>query len=163
MPTLSLSKLITSLSHNGKVGYFTSCPFLYCLNEKLESLMRITKVILITWVLNNNYNNKTISAMQNNSNPTTSLSEHCETNVCTNFACIWKIAGNLKFVNKHILLWSLWTNFGRWWLCFRIKFHMLLTLSCWTRICSAFANSLGPDQLASEEANWSGSALFAIQ
>ena len=26
----------------------------------------------------------------------------------------------------------------------------------------AFANSVDPDQLASEEANWSGSALFAI-
>ena len=27
----------------------------------------------------------------------------------------------------------------------------------------AFANSVNPDQLPSEEANWSGSALFAIQ
>ena len=27
----------------------------------------------------------------------------------------------------------------------------------------AFANSVDPDQLASDEANWSGSALFAIQ
>ena len=27
----------------------------------------------------------------------------------------------------------------------------------------SFANSKDPDQLASEEANWSGSALFAIQ
>ena len=27
----------------------------------------------------------------------------------------------------------------------------------------AFANSVDPDQLASEEANWSGSALFAIK
>ena len=26
-----------------------------------------------------------------------------------------------------------------------------------------FANSVDPDQLASEEANWSGSALFAIR
>ena len=30
-------------------------------------------------------------------------------------------------------------------------------------MCHAFANSGDPDQLASEEANWSGSALFAIQ
>ena len=29
-------------------------------------------------------------------------------------------------------------------------------------IC-AFANSVDPDQLASVEANWSGSALFAIK
>ena len=28
---------------------------------------------------------------------------------------------------------------------------------------STFANSVDPDQLASEEANWSGSALFVIQ
>ena len=28
---------------------------------------------------------------------------------------------------------------------------------------TAFANSVDPDQLAAEEANWSGSALFAIQ
>ena len=38
-----------------------------------------------------------------------------------------------------------------------------LTLSCWTRICPAFANRVDPDQLASSEANWSGSALFAIK
>ena len=31
------------------------------------------------------------------------------------------------------------------------------------RICPAFANSVDPDQLASEEANWSWYALFAIQ
>ena len=34
---------------------------------------------------------------------------------------------------------------------------------CWILIYPAFANSLDPDQLASEEANWSGSAQFAIQ
>ena len=31
------------------------------------------------------------------------------------------------------------------------------------RICPAYANSVDPDQLASEEANWSGSALFVIK
>ena len=36
-------------------------------------------------------------------------------------------------------------------------------MSCWTRIYPVFANSVDPDQLASEEANWSVSALFAIQ
>ena len=30
-------------------------------------------------------------------------------------------------------------------------------------LCPAFANSVIPDQLASEEANWSGSVLFAIK
>ena len=39
----------------------------------------------------------------------------------------------------------------------------LQPLSCWTRIYPAFLNSVDPDQLASEEANWSGSALFAFQ
>ena len=36
-------------------------------------------------------------------------------------------------------------------------------MSYWTQIFSAFANTVDPDQLASEEANWSGSALFAIK
>ena len=36
-------------------------------------------------------------------------------------------------------------------------------MSCWTQIYSVFANSVDPDQMASEEANRSGSALFAIQ
>ena len=30
-------------------------------------------------------------------------------------------------------------------------------------MCPAFSNSVDPDQLATEEANWSGSALFAIK
>ena len=36
-------------------------------------------------------------------------------------------------------------------------------MSCWTQIYTAFANSVDPDQLDSEEANWSVFALFAIQ
>ena len=42
-------------------------------------------------------------------------------------------------------------------------FAVHLTLVCWTRICPAFANSIDPDQLASSEANWSGSTLFDIK
>ena len=42
-------------------------------------------------------------------------------------------------------------------------FLVPLTLVCWTQIYPASANSVDPDQLASEEANWSGSALFAIK
>ena len=34
---------------------------------------------------------------------------------------------------------------------------------CWTQIFPAFANSLDPDQLTSEEANWPGSVLFVIK
>ena len=39
----------------------------------------------------------------------------------------------------------------------------ILTLVLLNRIYPAFANSVDPDQLASSEANWSGSALFAIK
>ena len=38
-----------------------------------------------------------------------------------------------------------------------------LTLVMLTQIYPAFTNSVDPDQLASEEANWSGYALFAIK
>ena len=38
-----------------------------------------------------------------------------------------------------------------------------LTLVLLNRIYPAFANSADPGQLASEEANWSESALFAIK
>ena len=37
------------------------------------------------------------------------------------------------------------------------------SFSCWTWIYPAFTNSVDPDQWASEEANWSGTALFAIK
>ena len=39
----------------------------------------------------------------------------------------------------------------------------ILTLVLLNPIYPALANSVDPDQLASEEANWSGSALFAIK
>ena len=38
-----------------------------------------------------------------------------------------------------------------------------LTLLLLSTTCPVLANSVDPDQLASEEANWSGSALFAIK
>ena len=34
---------------------------------------------------------------------------------------------------------------------------------CFLTLCPAFANSVDRDQLASEEANWSRSALFAMK
>ena len=37
-----------------------------------------------------------------------------------------------------------------------------LTLVLLNRMYPAFATSVDPDQLASEEANWSGSALFVL-
>ena len=36
-------------------------------------------------------------------------------------------------------------------------------MACWTRIYPDFAKSVDPDQLAPDEANWSRSALFAIE
>ena len=39
----------------------------------------------------------------------------------------------------------------------------LLTLLLLNTTCPVLANSVDPDQLASEEANWSGSALFVIK
>ena len=41
--------------------------------------------------------------------------------------------------------------------------YLVLTLLLLNTTCPVLANSVDPDQLASEEANWSGSALFATQ
>ena len=38
----------------------------------------------------------------------------------------------------------------------------ILTFLLLNMTCPVLANSVDPDQLASEEANWSGSALFVI-
>ena len=43
------------------------------------------------------------------------------------------------------------------------KMSSYLTLVLLNPDIPCFANSVDPDQLASEEANWSGSALFAIK
>ena len=40
---------------------------------------------------------------------------------------------------------------------------IVLTLLLLNMTCPVLANSVDPDQLASEEANWSGSALFVIK
>ena len=44
-----------------------------------------------------------------------------------------------------------------------LKLSVILTLVRWTQIDPAFANNVDPDQLTSEEAKWSGSALFVIK
>ena len=46
-------------------------------------------------------------------------------------------------------------------ICYNSKWHLTLLLLNMT--CPVLANNVDPDQLASEEANWSGSALFAIK
>ena len=46
---------------------------------------------------------------------------------------------------------------------FHITWFLLLTHLLLNTTCPVLANSVDPDQLASEEANWSGSALFAIK
>ena len=48
------------------------------------------------------------------------------------------------------------------WLYYCTKIHTL-TFILLNMTNPTFANSVDPDQLASEEANWSGSALFAIK
>ena len=48
-------------------------------------------------------------------------------------------------------------------LTFQNNSESLLTLVLLNRIYPGFANSVDLDQLAPEEANWSGSALFAIK
>ena len=52
----------------------------------------------------------------------------------------------------------------------QIKYKVKVKIWIFIKSCPAepgytlpFANSVDPDQLASEEANWSGSALFAIK
>ena len=55
---------------------------------------------------------------------------------------------------------TIWIKYSDW-----LKIwsgHGILTLVLLSRINPAFANSVDPDQLASKEANWSGSALFVI-
>ena len=48
------------------------------------------------------------------------------------------------------------------WAAQRIRWILALTLLLLNTLCPVLANSVDPDQLASEEANWSGSALFVI-
>ena len=45
----------------------------------------------------------------------------------------------------------------------RVKYLDILTLVLLNPDISCFANSVDPDQLASSEANWSGSTLFAVK
>ena len=48
----------------------------------------------------------------------------------------------------------------------RVKTHIwvhFLTLLLLNTTCRVLENSVDPDQLASEETNWSGSALFIIK
>ena len=47
-------------------------------------------------------------------------------------------------------------------LCMSKECAWILTLVLLNLDIPAFASSVDPDQLASSEANWSGSALFAI-
>ena len=50
-----------------------------------------------------------------------------------------------------------WKNISKYCLLF------FLTLLLLNTTCPVLANSVDPDQLASEEANWSGSALFVVK
>ena len=50
-----------------------------------------------------------------------------------------------------------------WFVLYFPHAEYMYTWNILTWIYPAFANSVDPDQLATEEANWSGSALFAIK
>ena len=50
----------------------------------------------------------------------------------------------------------------KYW-CYDFSMKRYQPWSCWTQIYPAFANSVDPDQLASEEASWSGTALFGTK
>ena len=83
-----------------------------------------------------------------------------------------KIILNHPDISVH---WSFMSTLYCQWFGLLVRLYLCMTgtyveiytdhfpLHCWTRIYPAFANSVDPDQLASSEANWSGSALFAIK
>ena len=60
--------------------------------------------------------------------------------------------------NYWYFFWFLHENKILW-----IQISIVLTLVLLNPDIPCFANNVDPDQLASEEANWSGSALFVIQ
>ena len=64
------------------------------------------------------------------------------------------------------LLEEIWYGKFYWMICTSakmLKTRHTLTLLLQNTTCSVLANSADPDQLASEEANWSGSVLFVIK
>ena len=50
-----------------------------------------------------------------------------------------------------------------WYVSYRVLHIVICIVSLGDSIVTAPANSVDPDQLASSEANWSGSALFAFE
>ena len=54
-------------------------------------------------------------------------------------------------------------NDGKWGFVQFVNFLTFLTLLLLNTMCPVLANSVDPDQLGSEEANWSGSAPFVIK
>ena len=73
-----------------------------------------------------------------------------------------------EFKTQEIFLSSLANLINKLMLCFYLfsefaNISCILTLLLLSTTCPVLANSADPDQLASEEANWPGSALFVIQ
>ena len=70
--------------------------------------------------------------------------------------------GEICFCSEH--LYCLIRTFTAYICTHRINgyWRWYQPLSCWAWIYPVFTNSVYPDQLASKEANWSGSALFVI-
>ena len=59
----------------------------------------------------------------------------------------------------YLILTSFWINALKY-VCLREYWIKAVDKN---KICPVLANSVHPDQLASKEANWSGSALFSIK
>ena len=63
-------------------------------------------------------------------------------------------------LSKYLHSWSIWMFTCQ---LQNVTIPEFLTLLLLNTTCPVLANSVDPDQLASEEANWSGSALFVIK
>ena len=74
---------------------------------------------------------------------------------------LWRLQANLSHYCVHMLTLDLLSP-DIPCLCKQCRSRSLPLQTVKIQI-PAFANSVAPDQLASKEANWSGSALFAIQ
>ena len=77
---------------------------------------------------------------------------------CLDKICVYaKWSVSALFISKFFHSCRIYLEIYVWsWEC-------VLTLPLLNMTCPVIANSLDPDQLASEEANWSGSKLFVIR
>ena len=68
---------------------------------------------------------------------------------------------NVSFFVQNALLTIVMLNKLRWHTHFQFSANQITWPDCWYKWTYLMANGADPDQLASEEANWSGPTLFA--